>query len=391
MGYTHYWYRDQELNQANFGHVVKDFNKIIPTLEHLGVKLADGIGENKPVINVEQIWFNGLENCGHTKREIGLAWPTENAQGIANGFKENFTVIENYDFWFSMINRRVCSGSCSYETFDLERVIKTESHYEGNKVFYCTKTNYYPYDMAVNICLIIAKHYLKDQILVKSDGTLEQWQDAIQICDHFLGYGSDFSFDESPKEKPLEKPKPEEIKQIPTNSKIFKKAKEQAIKYIKKRTCESLSDWDLKKINLISNLVNYPIASIQLTNVPVSAKAIIIRAHLKELYPNTKFKVYKTYYNSLTIKYISGVYPYGLEQNTSYYSDRGDTDLMTDYFDIDTYLHYDNEITNEQHFYKSLDDAIKQLEQLKQQKEYEKVSYYDEIIQHLENLVKVGF
>ena len=72
MGYTHYWYRDQELDQANFGKVGIDFIKTIPTLEHLGVKIADCLGENKPVINIEQIWFNGLEKYNHTKKKLNL-------------------------------------------------------------------------------------------------------------------------------------------------------------------------------------------------------------------------------------------------------------------------------------------------------------------------------
>lgn len=204
MGYSHYWYRDQELNQVSFGSVVQDFKKILPALEHLGIKLANGLGKNQPVINYEQIWFNGLENCGHTKRELGITWPSKNAHGVASGYKQNFSIVD--ESWFAglVINSRVCSGSCAYEMFSLDRVIKHESSYEGNKVFSCTKTNYYPYDLAVNVCLIIAKHHLKNQILVLSDGQHEQWKDAIQICDHFLGYGLDFEFDDPPKDKPKE-------------------------------------------------------------------------------------------------------------------------------------------------------------------------------------------
>ena len=181
----------------------------------------------------------------------------------------------------------------------------------------------------------------------------------------------------------------EEIKQTPTNSITFKKAKEQAINHIKKRAGGSIDDWYQKKINLVSDLVNYPTSSIQLRSVSASAKAIIIKAHLKEIYPNTMFKVYKTSYNSLTIEYVKGVYPYGLQQKTNQYSDRGDTDLMTDYFDVDTYLHYENAITNQQHFYKSIEEVKEDLDQRKKEKELSKTDYYDDLIKHLENLVKV--
>lgn len=47
------------------------------------VPLAGGLGQGKAVINNKMIWFNGVENCGHTKRNLGITWPDKDANGIA--------------------------------------------------------------------------------------------------------------------------------------------------------------------------------------------------------------------------------------------------------------------------------------------------------------------
>jgi hypothetical protein len=57
------------------------------------------------------------------------------------------------------------------------------------------KTAFRPYDMAVTACLVIAKHYLQDRIVVRSDGDDDQWQDAKWLCQIELGYGLDFHLD----------------------------------------------------------------------------------------------------------------------------------------------------------------------------------------------------
>jgi hypothetical protein len=61
--------------------------------------------------------------------------------------------------------------------------------------FHFCKTAYKPYDLAVQVCLVIAAHHLGDAILVSSDGSQEQWQDAIALCQSVLGYGGGFRLD----------------------------------------------------------------------------------------------------------------------------------------------------------------------------------------------------
>jgi len=195
MGYTHYWYREKRIDPKTFKRIVDDFEKLVPILaKTFSLKLAGGLGVGKPQIDYKEVCFNGLQNCGHKKQEFCIAWPKDTARGSG----DNGSVV--CDTWFAgaVLNKRACDGDCSHETFYFplelpERSWGWQQHdKKTNLLFNFTKTAFKPYDLAVNIFLIIAKHYLKDRIRVSSDGTLNNWLDATQICHKFLGYGYDF-------------------------------------------------------------------------------------------------------------------------------------------------------------------------------------------------------
>ena len=236
LGYTHYWKRVEKFDKEQFQKVVKDFKTVMKQLPEF-VPLADGFGKGKPEINSETICFNGVENCGHADRNLGITWPDKDASGIAFvlerykdistrtlltllcGQEEKLAVNDSdvSGTWFAglKLKHRTCGGDCSHETFSLPVRIEKEdwqkpigeiSHYDqhGKPVyndpkeiglyFDCCKTAYKPYDLAVIICLIIAKHHLAEDILVASDGTLENWKDGMLICQKILGYGLEFTF-----------------------------------------------------------------------------------------------------------------------------------------------------------------------------------------------------
>lgn len=196
MGYTHYWYRPREISKPEMASIVSDFNKLVLILDDMGVKLADGFGQNVPEITPEDVWFNGSESCGHpANSEITIPWPSAGASGIGN----NSRAVNGSWFAGAMLQTRACDGDCSYETFHFPRVtnpddIEWQSERDRPKGLYfnCTKTAFRPYDVAVTAFLIIAKHYLKDLIEVSSDGRDEHWQDAKNLCQFHLGYGFDF-------------------------------------------------------------------------------------------------------------------------------------------------------------------------------------------------------
>ncbi len=234
MGYTHYWDRQETINAKTFKKIVKDFEVLLPLLNAVGVKLADGFGKGKAKINNKELIFNGVEKCGHTKRDLGITFPSANAKGVGmvalkeSDVKENklegitnkdgqmmvltgdpLEWVKNSDVsgsWFAgaKLDTRACSGDCSHETFYFPQADKNQDCQERrgkHKLFFnCTKTAYKPYDLAVICALIIAKQHLGEKIKVGSDGDINQWADGMAICEKILGYGLAFSLDEGDEE-----------------------------------------------------------------------------------------------------------------------------------------------------------------------------------------------
>ena len=100
MGYTHYWYRVADLDRDLFKEVVKDFRKVNPVFEHVGFKLANGMGEDLPTLDFKELWFNGLSTCGHKQQDVGLVWPSKNASGVQ--MMKNGQQAESIDgAWFA--------------------------------------------------------------------------------------------------------------------------------------------------------------------------------------------------------------------------------------------------------------------------------------------------
>lgn len=263
MGYTHYYYVENNYDREVFRKIVADFKKIVPVFEHLGVKIAGPMGDLEPIINEESIAFNGLEKCGHAQRDLGITWPSKTAQGVAKLDMQhrlgNETFADTNGQWFAglQLETRTCDGDCSHETFrldrnssfDQERASKSET-WKGsdgktyrtnpckvNKFFECTKTAYKPYDLAVTACLVIAKHYLNEKIAISSDGEMKDWTDAMNICQHFLGYGEDFKLDDA--EDITEEPKKEIISQDDRNKAIEEmRRKEEVRKALRSKPIE---------------------------------------------------------------------------------------------------------------------------------------------------------
>ena len=57
------------------------------------------------------------------------------------------------------------------------------------------KTARKPYDLAVQLCLIIAEEYSAGKfgnVIVRSDGGMSDWRPAIDMCIAEFGYGINF-------------------------------------------------------------------------------------------------------------------------------------------------------------------------------------------------------
>lgn len=194
MGYTHYWRRKKEIPFKTMQEIIDDFIVVLPVLLEV-VDLAGPSGAGSPCIAYNGAGFNGRTRCGHPKQKLGVLWPAQEASGIANPFKED--AVQGSWFADALINKRSCDGDCSHESFSFPRIIKIERWHreENNLYFEFCKTAFKPYDLAVTVFLIIAKYYLKDELMVTSDGSSKHWQDAKELCQAILEYGEDFKFD----------------------------------------------------------------------------------------------------------------------------------------------------------------------------------------------------
>jgi hypothetical protein len=195
MGYTHYWYmKERKIKQKEFSATVADFTKFLPLFKVLDVQLAGANGTGKPVLNEQEVVFNGNLHCGHPHNEnVVIPWPNESPKfGVAKSADQALCSA-----WFAgvVLNQRACNGDCSYETFYFPRWIPQQySAREDGYFFGCCKTAFRPYDLAVQVFLVIAKQHLGNAMIVKSDGNMRQWQDAVRLCENVLSIGFDFEF-----------------------------------------------------------------------------------------------------------------------------------------------------------------------------------------------------
>lgn len=212
MGYTHYWRRVRELDPLNFAAAVADCRKICNALP---IPIGDGLGEGEPVFTHELIAFNGHVDSGSFSRDgVGLMWPSEKAEGVAT-VGQNARGPGNWCGGSYLGSRAVAeNGDGSYESFIVEQRVdrdKNQADLKG-RYFDCCKTNFRPYDLLVQCSLIALKEHLGDQIRVTSDGSSEQWNEARDGCQVFLGYGLLFELDDKTPDTlpdlPPEPPKP---------------------------------------------------------------------------------------------------------------------------------------------------------------------------------------
>ena len=194
MGYTHFWRRPAIIEKGIYDSIIADFRKLVPVLEGHGARIAGPNGEGDPIIGPDSIRFNGISACGHlVNAEIGIAWPAEQASGIA-GFAEDPVTGQ----WLAggLLSKRACDGTCSYEPFVFDRIYGPYSDNDlpenGLYLQFC-KTNFKPYDLAAQVILVVASHWLGSLIKVKSNGKQEHWMDAMLLCENNLGYGLGFS------------------------------------------------------------------------------------------------------------------------------------------------------------------------------------------------------
>ena len=151
MGYTHYYYRQKELDKKKFQDFKDDVVKLHRSLpEH--TNSAGGYHTHQRVI---------------IKGGDGTGSPHFSIDGICfNGDKEK-------DMY--------------HETFNIPRVHMKERVDENGLIFDFCKTARKPYDILVCASLIALKKHFGNDVKVSSDGDEEEWQPAIDFFEEVLG------------------------------------------------------------------------------------------------------------------------------------------------------------------------------------------------------------
>jgi len=210
MGYTHYWERPRILPRPQFIAAVEDCRRLCAALD---IPLGDAHGEGRPLFKSTEICFNGHVDSGKltsVQRTEGLVWPQRDAHGVAV-IGEADAVVGG---WHAgpAVRARVLgpNGDGSYETFCVQRVHR-EQHPQAQPpqgwLFNFCKTNYRPYDLCVQGCLIVLSHHLgSGNFRVSSDGSSSDWNDPRDACQHVLGYGVDWGEEKLAPVPPQPKP-----------------------------------------------------------------------------------------------------------------------------------------------------------------------------------------
>jgi hypothetical protein len=167
---------------------------MVPILADVGVVLAGPSGCGGPVISDEEIAFNSVRACGHAARDFGVAWPAKAACGVCLAYQEGReSDVAGPWKYGQLLHSRSCAGDCSHGPLSLRRVLPCSHQPRNDWVLDLAVTGFKAFDLAVQVCLVIASHHLGSAIMVSSDGGPDLWVEAQLLCEGVLGYGSGFS------------------------------------------------------------------------------------------------------------------------------------------------------------------------------------------------------
>jgi len=162
MGYTHYYYRTEvEHDEDTFAKFVADvklaYTRLPATSDSSGgcykdtpLKIAGGNGTGKPKINDDEICFNG------NKKD---------------------------DLWHETlyIPRKFQFAEGDYGKHQQDRFERDKS------IFSFCKTARKPYDLFVQVVLILYKQHFGDLVRVSSDGDADEWASALKFVRDVFG------------------------------------------------------------------------------------------------------------------------------------------------------------------------------------------------------------
>jgi hypothetical protein len=191
VGYCHYWKRIPTIPQRIYDRIVDDFARLRPEWGRRSIPLAGPAGKGQPVINRQEIAFNGRIRCRHPVPSETAAFAQMLRVASLLSMPEEQREEESRRLWEEEHSQRRCPGSCDFETFWFPRAVPRKAGLPSSDgaVWDRTRTGYRPYDVAVTSALLIARHHMGESISIASDGGEAQWWDARLLCQSVLGYG----------------------------------------------------------------------------------------------------------------------------------------------------------------------------------------------------------
>jgi len=144
LGWTHYWEREIEVPEENLASAARDCRTVF---DSAAIDIAGGGGTGEPMLTPDVLLFNGR-------------------------------------------------GAFGCEDFVFPRIQVPRRERPSGKVLGYCKTEHLPYDLCVQLTLIVLKHHLGNLLKVASDISDDGWQKARGICQKHLGYGAEFILEE---------------------------------------------------------------------------------------------------------------------------------------------------------------------------------------------------
>jgi len=155
MGYTHYYYMPKEVVDAHWERTKQK-------------EFGEGIPEATLIINEFRERYDNYHRVfKHSRAKIETLELETDAMG-------RYCYIH-----FNGI------GDSAHESFTFPPKQNGYEKDEDKYYFEFTKTAYKPYDQCVTAFLLIAKHYLGDNIVLKSDGNIEDWIKGSAMSDSY--------------------------------------------------------------------------------------------------------------------------------------------------------------------------------------------------------------
>ena len=158
----------RKFDRDAFAKVAAEFGQMVKPLEEAGILLTGDYGHGRPTITERRIKFNGAEGSGC---EPFVLSRTLERTPIPGGYiPQKEMLFDNYS-----------NEDCGTNERNPPKMV--------GKYFQSCKTRDKPYELAIDVCLLIAKHHLGSDIFIP-DYDEDEWIISRRLCQKVLGYES---------------------------------------------------------------------------------------------------------------------------------------------------------------------------------------------------------